>query len=221
MSKAVCLVSGGLDSSVAAACAGEAGHELYFLHISYGQRTSQRELKAFNELADHYKVKGRLVTEAGHLRDIGGSALTDTEISIPENDLNPQVIPVTYVPFRNANLLAAAVSWAEVLGAEFIYMGAVEEDSSGYPDCRESFFRAFEKTIDEGTRPETRIKIETPLIRMTKKDIVLKGTALGVPLNKTWSCYQNQSAACGACDSCLLRLKGFRDAGISDPIEYE
>jgi len=215
------LVSGGLDSSVAAACARSEGHELYFLHISYGQRTREREARAFNQLAEHYQVADRLVTEARHLQEIGGSALTDPGISIPEDDMNPEVIPVTYVPFRNANLLAAAVSWAEVLNANHIYIGAVEEDSSGYPDCRSSFFEAFEKVIAAGTKPETRISIETPLIRMKKKEIVLKGVELGVPLEKTWSCYRNQERACGSCDSCLLRLKGFREAGLSDPIQYE
>ena len=221
MSKAVCLVSGGLDSSVAAACARTEGHDLYFLHISYGQLTSEREARAFKQLADHYQVEERLVTEARHLRDIGGSALTDPAISVPLNQLNPEAIPVTYVPFRNANLLAAAVSWAEVLGASHIYIGAVEEDSSGYPDCRSTFFEAFEKTIAAGTKPETHISIETPLIKMKKRDIILKGIELGVPFEKTWSCYKNQETACGSCDSCLLRLRGFREAGLPDPIEYE
>ncbi len=221
MSKAVCLVSGGLDSCVASACAGNKGHELYFLHVSYGQLTKEREAAAFNNLADHYGVKGRLITTAGHLRAIGGSALTDPGISVPENDLNPAIIPATYVPFRNANLLAIAVSWAEVLGAQYIYIGAVEEDGSGYPDCRGSFFRAFEKAVSEGTRPETDIRIETPLIKMNKKGIVLMGRELAVPFEKTWSCYRNQEKACGTCDSCLLRLRGFSAAGVTDPIPYE
>jgi len=220
MSKAVCLVSGGLDSSVAAACAGTEGHELCFLHVSYGQLTGEREARAFRELADHYLVRHRLMTTLEHLRAIGGSALTDPGIPVPGNDLDPSIIPVTYVPFRNANLLAIAASWAEVLGAEYLYIGAVEEDGSGYPDCRESFFQAFEKAVGEGTRPETNIRIRTPLIRMNKKEIVLKGLELKVPLEKTWSCYRNSEAACGTCDSCLLRLRGFREAGVRDPIPY-
>lgn len=221
MSKAVCLVSGGLDSCVASACARAQGHDLYFLHVSYGQLTKEREALAFNEIADYFGVKGRLVTTADHLRAVGGSALTDPKIAVPENDLDPSIIPVTYVPFRNANLLSIAVSWAEVLGAQYIYIGVVEDDSSGYPDCRESFFSAFEKTVSEGTRPETDIRIKTPLIRMNKKEIVLKGLELAVPLEKTWSCYRNQERACGSCDSCLLRLRGFREAGVADPIIYE
>ncbi len=220
MSKAVCLLSGGLDSSVAAACARAEGHELYFLHVGYGQLTWEREVSSFNQLADYYGVKERLITTAEHLRAIGGSALTDPNMPVPENDLDPSVIPVTYVPFRNANLLSIAVSWAEVLGAQFIYIGAVEEDGSGYPDCRETFFRAFEEAISKGTRPETDIRIKTPLIRKNKKEIVLLGLELGVPLEKTWSCYKNQDEACGSCDSCLLRLRGFREAGIADPISY-
>lgn len=221
MSKAVCLVSGGLDSCVASACARNDGHDLYFLHVSYGQITREREARAFNEIADFYQVSGRLVTTADHLRAVGGSALTDPRIAIPENDLDSSIVPVTYVPFRNSNLLSIAVSWAEVLGAQCIYIGAVEEDSSGYPDCRQSFFRAFEKTVSEGTRPETDIRIKTPLIKMTKKEIVLMGLELKVPLEKTWSCYRNQERACGSCDSCLLRLRGFREAGVTDPIVYE
>ena len=221
MSKAVCLVSGGLDSCVASACARAEGHELYFLHVSYGQLTREREVRSFNELADYYGVKERLITTADHLQAVGGSALTDPKILIPENDLDPSIIPVTYVPFRNANLLSIAVSWAEVLGAQFVYIGAVEEDGSGYPDCRETFFRAFEKAVAEGTRPETDIRIKTPLINMNKKEIVLMGLELGVPLEKTWSCYKNQEQACGSCDSCLLRLRGFREAGVTDPIPYK
>ena len=213
-------MSGGLDSCVASACARDEGHDLYFLHVSYGQLTREREARAFREIADYYGVKGRLVTTADHLRAVGGSALTDPKIAVPENDLDPSIIPVTYVPFRNANLLSIAVSWAEVLGAQYIYIGVVEEDSSGYPDCRESFFSAFEKTVSEGTRPETDIRIKTPLIRMNKKEIVLKGLELAVPLEKTWSCYRNQKRACGSCDSCLLRLRGFRAAGVTDPIIY-
>lgn len=221
MSKAVCLVSGGLDSLVAAAQARADGHELSFLHVSYGQLTAGREARAFNELADFYSVKNRLLTRASHLEQVGGSALTDNTIPVPEDEIANDGIPVTYVPFRNANLLSIAVSWAEVLGASYVYIGAVEEDSSGYPDCRASFFKAFEEAVKEGTRPETSIRIMTPLITLSKREIVLRGLDLQAPLDKTWSCYRNQERACGTCDSCLLRLKGFREAGAVDPVEYE
>ena len=221
MSKAVCLVSGGLDSLVAAAQAEVDGHDLSFLHVSYGQLTATREAKAFNELADFYAVGNRLLTRATHLQQVGGSALTDPAITVPDGEIDSSEIPVTYVPFRNANLLSIAVSWAEVLGAGYIYIGAVEEDSSGYPDCRESFFKAFEEAVREGTRPETSIKIKTPLISLSKKEIVLKGLELKAPLEKTWSCYRNQDRACGICDSCILRLRGFMEAGAADPIPYE
>ncbi|MBI5598370.1 MAG: 7-cyano-7-deazaguanine synthase [Deltaproteobacteria bacterium] len=234
---AVVLVSGGLDSCVTAAVAtqpaGRAGFSepvagrlagmagwLAFLHANYGQRTEQRELEAFNAIADFYRVEKRLIVNLDYLKDIGGSALTDRAIEVPEGDLSRTGIPATYVPFRNAHLLAAAVSWAEVIGAVAVYIGAVEEDGSGYPDCREGFFRAFEKAAFEGTRPETDIRIIAPLIHMKKGEIVRKGVELNAPLNLTWSCYRDSAVACGTCDSCLLRLKGFREAGAIDPIPY-
>lgn len=220
MSRAVCLVSGGLDSCVAAAVAQSRDLDLAFLHISYGQRTEDRELRAFHDIADHYHVELRLVSRIDHLKAIGGSALTDKRLTVPQADTECSGIPVTYVPFRNANLLAIATSWAEVIGASAIFIGAVEEDSSGYPDCRESFFRAFSEMIAEGTRPETSIRIETPLIHLSKKEIVRMGLELAAPLDKTWSCYQNQDRACGQCDSCRLRLRGFGLAGEPDPIPY-
>jgi len=224
---AIVLVSGGMDSCVTAAVAGQ-DHRLAFLHVNYGQRTEARELRAFNELADVYKAERRLSVSIEHLRVIGGSSLTDTGIPIPEADSSrsairiPQsAIPSTYVPFRNAHLLAIAVSWAEVIGAKKIFIGAVEEDSSGYPDCREVFYQAFNRVIETGTRPETRVGIVTPLIHMKKSEIVRKGAALGAPFELTWSCYQNSEKACGRCESCALRLKGFREAGAKDPIPYE
>lgn len=220
MDKAVCMVSGGLDSCVSAAMAHSQGLELAFLHIQYGQLTQARELRAFHEIADHYAVSHRLVTDIHHLGQIGGSALTDRSIAVPAGQLDRPGIPLTYVPFRNSNLLSIATSWAEVLGAHHIYVGAVEEDSSGYPDCRESFFRAFNAVIREGTRPETQIRIVTPLIHMRKKAIVEKGVELAAPLHLSWSCYSEEEIACGACDSCLLRLRGFQQAGIRDPIPY-
>lgn len=217
--KAIVLVSGGMDSCVAAAIAAQKG-ESAFLHVNYGQRTEGRELKAFNDIADFYGVKERLSVDISHLRAIGGSALTDRKIEVPKGDLGKSEIPVTYVPFRNAHLLAIAISWAEVLGATEVYIGAVEEDGSGYPDCRREFFDAFEKAAHLGTRPGSGISIITPLIKMKKSDIVKKGLTLGAPLPLTWSCYRDSRLACGECDSCLLRLRGFAEAGVKDPINY-
>ena len=216
--KAVILVSGGMDSCVTAATAIKDGYQPAFLHINYGQRTESRELKAFNEIAYHYQVEQKLVADISHLSEIGASCLTDENIEVPNADLESDDIPISYVPFRNANILAAATSWAEVLGAKTIYVGAVEEDSSGYPDCRRSFFDAFEKVISEGTKPETEISIVTPLINLTKKEIVEKGISLDAPLHLTWSCYQNEDVPCRECDSCALRERGFELAGVSDPL---
>lgn len=220
VTRAVCLISGGLDSCVAAAVAHAAGCELSFLHLSYGQRTETREQECFHAIAEHYQVQDRIVVRLPHLHTIGGSALTDPQISLPSGDLHRRGIPISYVPFRNANFLAAAVSLAEVRRASRIYIGAVEEDSSGYPDCRESFFEAFNLVIRLGTRPETQIHIETPLLHLSKAEIVRKGMGLGAPLGQTWSCYQGVEKACGDCDSCLLRLRGFALAGLEDPIDY-
>jgi len=222
MVKAVVLLSGGLDSAVTAAIAlkDAGGAECAFLHVNYGQRTEARELRAFNAIADFYGIKKRLIADISHLKAIGGSALTDESIEVPEADLSRKEIPVTYVPFRNAHLLSIAVSWAEVIGAREVYIGAVEEDSSGYPDCREEFFRSFERAAELGTRPGTGIRIKTPLIHMRKSAIVKKGVELGAPLGLTWSCYKDSREACGQCDSCLLRLRGFKEAGVVDPIPY-
>ena len=207
-----------MDSCVTAASAIEFGYEPAFLHINYGQRTESRELIAFNEIANHYHVDQKLVVNISHLAEIGGSCLTDESIDVPNANLESVNIPNSYVPFRNANILAAATSWAEVLGAKAIYVGAVEEDSSGYPDCRRSFFDAFEHTIDTGTKPGTQIKIITPLIHLSKKEIVEKGITLDAPLHLTWSCYENEAVPCGKCDSCALRARGFEQAGVWDPI---
>jgi len=227
MDLAVVLVSGGMDSCVTAAIANEK-YRSAFLHVNYGQRTEARELLAFNEIADFYKAEKRLTVSLEHLRIIGGSSLTDESVPIPFVESaqsaiqNPKsTIPSTYVPFRNAHLLSIATSWAEVIGARKIFIGAVEEDSSGYPDCRETFYQAFNKVIELGTKPETRVEIITPLIHMKKSEIVKKGMELGAPFYMTWSCYQNSEKACGRCESCGLRLKGFREAGIKDPIPYE
>lgn len=219
MIDSIVLVSGGLDSTVTAAIAASKG-KCAFLHVNYGQRTEGRELKSFNAIADFFRVEKRLVADIGYLKAIGGSALTDSNIDVPEGDTERKGIPVTYVPFRNAHLLSIAVSWAEVIGAKAVYIGAVEEDSSGYPDCREAFFRAYEATVNLGTKPGAGIKIMTPLIHMRKSGIVKKGIELGAPLHLTWSCYKESEFACGECDSCLLRLRGFSEAGVTDPIPY-
>jgi 7-cyano-7-deazaguanine synthase len=215
----VIAVSGGMDSCVTAAIANE-NYRLAFAHINYGQRTEKRELKAFNDIADYYRVKERLVIDYTHLSKIGGSSLTDKSISVSKADLKNKAVPTSYVPFRNANILSACVSWAEVLSVNAVFIGAVYEDSSGYPDCRPEFFSAFEKMIDLGTKPETKIKIETPIIHLSKAEIVKKGIELNAPLHLTWSCYQNEDEACGICDSCALRLRGFQKAGVEDPIKY-
>ncbi len=217
---AIVLVSGGMDSALTAAIA-KKKFNLYFLHINYGQRTQQRELKAFNDIAEYYRIKNKLVVDISHLRDIGGSSLTDKKIKVAKADLKNKKIPSSYVPFRNANILSIAVSWAEVTGAKNIFMGAVEEDSSGYPDCRKDFFDAFNKMISKGTNPDHKIKIKTPIINFSKRDIVLKSLGLKAPLHLTWSCYKENKLACGECDSCALRLRGFRQAGIADKIPYK
>ena len=219
---AVVSLSGGLDSCVAAAMARAEGFELALLHADYGQLTETRERQAFEAIADFYGVPPgrRLVIPFTGLKAIGGSALTDPAIPLPEGDLERQGVPVSYVPFRNAHLLSTAVSWAEVLGASAIHVGFVEEDSSGYPDCRQVFLEAFERAANLGTRPETRISLRAPLIHRSKAQIVREGADLGAPLQLTWSCYQGEEAACGQCDSCLLRLRGFAQAGLADPIPY-
>lgn len=227
MKRAVVLLSGGMDSCVTLAVARAEGYTVQALHVNYGQRTQERELRAFHDICDHYEVVGRLVVDVSHLAAIGGSSLTDSRIEITRSPLaetgivsSHAGIPTSYVPFRNANILAIATSWAEVVGAEALYIGAVEEDSSGYPDCRDVFFRAFEEVINTGTKPETRIRIITPLISLRKSEIVTLGNKVGAPLHLSWSCYARQDAACGECDSCLLRLRGFDEAGCIDPIEY-
>lgn len=217
---AVCLVSGGMDSCVTAAIANDENEELAFLHVSYGQRTEARERKSFNDLADHFNVTKRLVASIEYLKHIGGSSLTDEGISVAAADLASKEIPTSYVPFRNSHLLAIATSWSEVLGARRIYIGAVAEDSSGYPDCRPEFYEAFQKAIDIGTKPDTNIEIVTPVIHLRKSEIIKRGLELGAPLDLTWSCYQSDNFACGGCDSCALRLRAFAEAGVVDPVKY-
>ncbi len=218
--KGIVLLSGGMDSCVTAAIASQT-HALALLHASYGQRTEERERRAFEEIAEFYRARERLAVRLDALRKIGGSALTDEQIAVPEDSLgNSRKIPVTYVPFRNAHFLSAAVSWAEVIGATAIFIGAVAEDSSGYPDCRPEYYRVFNELAQVGTRPETRIEILTPVIGMRKSEIVRRGMELKAPLEKTWSCYQREEEACGVCDSCRLRLRAFAEAGYADPIVY-
>jgi 7-cyano-7-deazaguanine synthase len=212
-----------MDSCVTAAIARET-RDLALVHASYGQRTERRERQAFDEIADFYAVHQRLVVQLDHFAKIGGSALTDERIAVPEaqtaNPVGGNEIPPTYVPFRNAHFLAVAVSWAEVIGATAVFIGAVAEDSSGYPDCRPEYYRVFQQLVRVGTRPETHIEIVTPVIGMRKWEIVKRGMELGAPLDRTWSCYQFEDAACGVCDSCRLRLRAFAEAGIGDPIAY-
>ena len=217
--KAVVLMSGGMDSCVTAAIAGR-NYEIAALHASYGQRTEGRELQCFHGIADYFEVAQRLAVRLDHLRAIGGSSLTDSSIMIRDADLASREIPNTYVPFRNAHFLSIATSWAEVLGAKKIFIGAVWEDSSGYPDCRPEYYDAFNRAIRMGTRPTTDITIETPLIHLSKLDIVKKGVELGAPFHLTWSCYRDSDLACGICDSCALRLRAFQQAGVQDPIAY-
>lgn len=217
---AVVALSGGMDSCVTAAIASQ-NYNLALIHINYGQRTQARELKAFNDIADYYKVEQRLVVDLAHFTKIGGSSLTDRLMKVEKADLKNKEIPSSYVPFRNANILCTCVSLAEVIKAEAVFIGAVYEDASGYPDCRPQFFEAFDKVVELGTRPDTKIKIETPIINLSKAEIVKRGVELNAPLHLTWSCYQSEDEACGVCDSCAYRLRGFNKAGLDDPIKYK
>jgi 7-cyano-7-deazaguanine synthase len=216
--RAVVLLSGGMDSCVCATLAARDSRAAA-LHISYGQRTEERERNSFEKICDRLGIRERLIVRNEALRLIGGSALTDDKIAVPESRTLGRDIPVTYVPFRNAHFLAVAVSWAEVLGASKIYIGAVEQDSSGYPDCRPAYYAAFNKVIDAGTKSGG-IEIATPLITMRKSEIVRLGLELGAPFDLTWSCYSREDRACGVCDSCVLRLRAFREACSVDPLPY-
>jgi 7-cyano-7-deazaguanine synthase len=217
--QAVVLLSGGMDSCVTAAIAARS-YDIAALHATYGQRTAERELRSFEALAIHFGVSRRLVARLDYFKEIGGSSLTDRNMRVNEADLNNKAIPNTYVPFRNAHFLAIATSWAEVIGAERIFIGAVGEDSSGYPDCRPEYYEAMNALIRAGTKPETKIEVMTPLISLRKQDIVKRGSELGAPFHLTWSCYQDDETACGVCDSCALRLRAFQEAGVEDPIAY-
>jgi len=218
---AIVLMSGGMDSTVCASWALQQGFEVCALHVHYGQKTQEREAQAFNEICAVFRIDKILDIDISHLAAIGGSSLTDSTIDITKANLESSEIPTSYVPFRNANLLSIAVSWAEVIGAQTIIIGAVEEDGSGYPDCRRIFFDAFEAMIQLGTKPGSHIQIQTPLIASDKAKIVTLGMELEAPLELTWSCYSSSEKACGVCDSCALRLRGFAKAGYEDPIEYD
>ena len=217
-SRAVVLLSGGMDSSVCAALAAR-DHKTAAVHVSYGQRTEERERKSFLAICQRLNIHDQLIVRNEALRAIGGSALTDEGILVPPAESVGDGVPVTYVPFRNAHFLAVAVSWAEVLGAEKVYIGAVEPDSSGYPDCRPAYYKAFNTVVKTGTK-EGRIEVVTPLIAMRKAEIIRLGLELGAPFDLTWSCYSREDQACGVCDSCVLRLRAFEAAGVKDPIAY-
>lgn len=218
--RGVVLVSGGMDSLVLAAFATRES-DIALLHVNYGQPTERKELACFHAIANHLKVKDRLVADIGYLKAIGGSALTDPGIAIPEADPDRPGVPVTYVPFRNAHFVCIAVSWAEVIGAKNVYIGAVMADSSGYPDCRPEFYEAMNEAVRRGTKDGSGIRVQAPFVRLRKKDLVLMGKSLGVPFEHSWSCYREGEKACGRCDSCALRLRAFSEAGVPDPIEYE
>jgi len=207
-----------MDSCVCAALA-TLDYDAAAVHVSYGQRTEARELRSFHSICDVLGIDQRLTVRNDALKSIGGSALTDRNIEVPESGQIGRDIPITYVPFRNAHFLSVAVSWAEVLGAEKVYIGAVEQDSSGYPDCRAAYYQAFNEVIRVGTK-EGSVEIVTPLIGLKKSEIVTLGLELGAPFDLTWSCYSQEDRACGVCDSCTLRLRAFRAAGVADPIPY-
>lgn len=217
--KAVCIISGGMDSALSAKIAQTEGYEIIALHFNYGQRTWHKELECFRKIAGELNASRSYEIDLDFFEQIGASALTDKNIEVPTGGLE-EGVPVTYVPFRNGIFLSIAAALAEKHGAEALFIGVVEEDSSGYPDCRESYIEQMEKAINLGTKEETNIKIKMPLVSLKKSQIVQKALELGVPLADTWSCYQAEDAACGVCDSCRLRLRGFENAGVKDPIVY-
>lgn len=220
MKKAVCIISGGMDSAVAAKTAKDEGYELVAVHFNYGQRTEDKELEAFRAVSEALSAGQKYEIDLPFFKSVGGSALTDKSIAVPIGGIEDGV-PVTYVPFRNGIFLSIATAIAEKEGATAIVIGAVEEDSSGYPDCTEGFLSSFEKTANEGTKKDTVIEIFAPLLHKRKKEIVLEGIKRDIDLSLTWSCYQNEHIACGVCDSCRLRLKGFEEAGVEDKISYK
>ena len=219
---AIVLVSGGMDSCLTAAIANENHDNLAFLHLNYGQNTEQKELECYHAICDHYGVSTdkRKIIDVSFLKQIGGSSLTDDQIEVKKFQGDSEEIPDSYVPFRNTHIISMAVSWGEVIGASKIYIGAVEEDSSGYPDCRPAYYEAINNLIKVGTK-DGNIEVKTPLIKMTKKEIILKAVELKAPIHLSWSCYERNDKSCGVCDSCALRLRGFQQAGLEDPISYD
>jgi len=218
--KAVCIISGGMDSTLTAYILKSRGYEIIGVHFNYGQRTQQKELECFETIAKKLEISNKYSLNIGFFEQLGASALTDTTIDVPTNGLE-EGIPVTYVPFRNGIFLSMAAAIAEKENAEVIAIGVVEEDSSGYPDCREAYIQAMQSAINLGTKPQTNITIEMPLVHLKKSQIVQEALKYNVPLELTWSCYKNSEKACGVCDSCRLRLNGFKEAGIEDPIPYQ
>ena len=219
MKKAVTIISGGMDSALSAKIAENMGYELVALHFNYGQRTQKRELEAYREVIKQLNTVESYEIDLDFFKQIGASALTDSSLDVPVDGIE-EGVPITYVPFRNGIFISIATALAEKHGAEAIFIGVVEEDSSGYPDCRESYIDSMESAINLGTKDETKIKIEMPLVKMKKSEIVTKSIELNVPLEATWSCYKSEDRACGVCDSCRLRLRGFEQAGVEDPILY-
>jgi 7-cyano-7-deazaguanine synthase len=218
--RAVVLASGGMDSATAAMDAKERGYELFMLHTSYGQQTESKEFECAKSQADDFNAADFLHVETGHLTAIGASSLTDPEIDVEDADLDSEEVPSSYVPFRNANLLSMAVSYAEANECSAVFIGAHSEDFSGYPDCRPEFFEAFQSVVDVGTKDETQIELRAPFVEWSKTDIVERGQELGVPYEITWSCYRAEAPACGNCDACAFRLNAFDKADAEDPIEY-
>lgn len=209
-----------MDSATAAYEAKQRGYDLYFLHTTYGQQTADKESTCAQELGDLMDVADFLQIETDHLARIGASSLTDDSMDVQKVDLDSDEIPSSYVPFRNANLLSIAVSFAEANDCVAIFIGAHSEDYSGYPDCRPTFFDSFQQVIEFGTKPETSIELVTPFVDWTKTEIVERGLELGVPYELTWSCYREEGPACGTCDACAYRLKAFQKVGVADPIKY-
>ena len=219
MKKAVCIISGGMDSTLASYMMKQKGYEIIGVHFNYGQLTEAKELECFENICKSLHVKNKYILDMGFFTQLGASALTDKSIEVPTSGLEDG-IPVTYVPFRNGIFLSMAAAIAEKEGAEVITIGVVEEDSSGYPDCKEEYIKAMQKAINLGTKPTTNIIIEMPLVHLKKSQIVKEAIKYDVPLELTWSCYKDTQKACGVCDSCRLRLNGFKEAGIDDPIPY-
>ncbi|NYT07016.1 MAG: 7-cyano-7-deazaguanine synthase QueC [Methanomicrobiales archaeon] len=219
--RAICLVSGGMDSATLAYHARDQGYDLICLHFNYGQRTEGKERASAQKIADLLGAEEFIEVDLAYLTRFGGSSLTDHRLAVDRFRDDREGVPNTYVPFRNANLLSIATSCAEARGAGAVFIGVQSQDYSGYPDCRPQFIEAFQRVVDTGTRDETRITIKAPFLNMTKQDILALGRTLGVPYEHTWSCYQNEERACGVCGACHFRKAAFEALGMKDPIPYE